>query len=52
LVEGKIQLDEVEKDGVKRLFVSVISDNVELIGNKSESPAGSNGLEESKDLPF
>jgi len=52
LVEGKIQLDEVEKDGVKRLFVSVISDNVELIGNKSESPAASNGLEDNKDLPF
>jgi single-strand DNA-binding protein len=52
LVEGKIQLDEVEKDGVKRLFVSVISDNVELIGGKSDSPAASNGLEDSKDSPF
>jgi single-strand DNA-binding protein len=53
LVEGKIQLDEVEKDGVKRLFVSVISDNVELIGGRAESPAADNGLEPQKgDLPF
>jgi single-strand DNA-binding protein len=52
LVEGKIQLDEVEKEGMKRLFVSVVADNVELIGGKSESPAESNGLEQEKDLPF
>ena len=53
LVEGKIQLDEVEKDGVKRLFVSVISDNVELIGGKAEAAAADNGLEPQKgDLPF
>jgi single-strand DNA-binding protein len=52
LVEGKIQLDEVEKDGVKRLFVSVIADNVELIGGKTDAPAESNGLEQDKDLPF
>lgn len=52
LVEGKIQLDEVEKDGVKRLFVSVIADNVELIGNKSESAGASNGLGDSTDSPF
>ena len=53
LVDGKIQLEEVEKDGVKRLFVSIISDNVELIGAKSDSQAQSNGLDDPKDgLPF
>jgi single-strand DNA-binding protein len=49
LVEGKIQMDEVEKDGVKRLFVSIISDSIELLSStdkvKSEQP-------EDTGLPF
>jgi single-strand DNA-binding protein len=54
LVEGKIQMDEVaDKEGVKRLFVSVIAENIELLSAKTEAqPAVANGLEESTGLPF
>jgi single-strand DNA-binding protein len=59
LVEGKIQMEEyTDKDNQKRLFVSIISDNIEILSSDKsaqtakndllDSPAGNN----SDDSPF
>jgi single-strand DNA-binding protein len=59
LVEGKIQMEEyTDKDNQKKLFVSIISDNIEILSSDKsaqtakndlmDSPAGNN----SDDLPF
>lgn len=38
-VEGHLQQDRWEKDGQKYSRVSIVADNVQLLGNKSESDA-------------
>ena len=38
-VEGHLKQDRWEKDGQKQSRVSIIADNVQLLGNKSESGA-------------
>jgi single-strand DNA-binding protein len=59
LVEGKIQMEEyTDKDNQKKLFVSIISDNIEILSSDKsaqtakndllDSPAGNN----SDDSPF
>jgi single-strand DNA-binding protein len=59
LVEGKIQMEEyTDKENQKRLFVSIISDNIEILS----SPGGGNApakndlldapSQNSGDLPF
>lgn len=58
LVEGKIQMEEyTDKDKQKRLFVSIISDNIEILSSDKKSDAPKNDLlepltEASGDLPF
>lgn len=54
LVDGKIDMKEIaDKDGVKRLFVSIISDTIEILSPKADSAAKNNALEpENEDLPF
>lgn len=36
-VEGRIQYQKIEKDGVKHTFTKIIADNVTFIGGKDES---------------
>jgi single-strand DNA-binding protein len=57
LVEGKIQMEEyTDKEKQKRLFVSIISDNIEILSSKEGSKEEpKNDLLEPKsgeDLPF
>lgn len=57
LVEGKIEMKEVaDKEGVKKLYVSVISDNIEILSSKNESAVKNSALEpaaeSNEDLPF
>lgn len=59
LVEGKIQMEEyTDKDKQKRLFVSIISDNIEILSSDKSAQAPKNDLldvlpaEPSGDLPF
>lgn len=58
LVEGKIQMDEyTDKDKQKRLFVSIISDNIEILSSDKKSDAPKNDLLDATpvsdaDLPF
>lgn len=56
LVEGKIQMEEyTDKDKQKRLFVSIISDNIEILSSAGgEKQAPKNDLLDtpSADLPF
>lgn len=42
-VEGHLQQDRWEKDGQKHSRVSIVADNVQLLGNKSESGAQDGG---------
>ena len=56
LVEGKIQMEEyTDKEKVKRLFVSIISDNIEILSSDKSASAPKNDLLEPQsgaDLPF
>jgi single-strand DNA-binding protein len=56
LVEGKIQIEEyTDKEKQKRLFVSIISDNIEILSSApgGNAPAKNDLLDEpSADLPF
>ena len=49
-VEGHLKQDRWEKDGQKMSRVSIIADNVQLLGGKSES-SGNNGNETPKFVP-
>jgi single-strand DNA-binding protein len=56
LVEGKIQMEEyTDKEKQKRLFVSIISDNIEILSSAGggNAPVKNDLLDEpSVDLPF
>lgn len=58
LVEGKIQMEEyTDKENQKKLFVSIISDNIEILSsNGGEKASAKNDLLDSPaasaDLPF
>jgi len=55
LVEGKIQMEEyTDKEKQKKLFVSIISDNIEILSSdRSAAPAKNDLLDETPaDLPF
>ena len=55
LVEGKIQMEEyTDKEKQKRLFVSIISDNIEILSSEKKSEEPANDLLEPKsdNLPF
>jgi single-strand DNA-binding protein len=55
LVEGKIQMEEyTDKENQKKLFVSIISDNIEILSSDKGSSASAKNdlLESSADLPF
>lgn len=59
LVEGKIQMEEyTDKDKQKRLFVSIISDNIEILSSDKSAQAPKNDLLDAApaadgvDLPF
>jgi len=58
LVEGKIQMEEyTDKENQKRLFVSIISDNIEILSSASgakEAPKNDllDSTTASADLPF
>jgi single-strand DNA-binding protein len=59
LVEGKIQMEEyTDKDNQKRLFVSIISDNIEILSSDKSAQTAKNDLldspaaNNSDDSPF
>jgi single-strand DNA-binding protein len=55
LVEGKIQMDEyTDKENQKKLFVSIISDNIEIISSAGGEKASAKNdlLDTPADLPF
>ena len=56
LVEGKIQMEEyTDKENQKKLFVSIISDNIEILSSDKKNETPTNDLltpQPSGDLPF
>ncbi len=60
-IEGKITTRSWESDGKKHYMTEIVADNIELLGNKSESKAneepsreesGSRGINDDDSLPF
>ncbi len=63
-IEGKITTRSWESDGQKHYMTEIVADNIELLGNKSESKAndpfeepskkesGSRGINDDESLPF
>ena len=60
-IEGKITTRSWESDGQKKYMTEIVADNIELLGNKSESKAaeepsreesGSRGINDDDPLPF
>lgn len=59
LLEGRIEVNVSDTDGVKTTFTNVVAEQVEFCGNKGQSTANTNSnnevtghMEDDDDLPF
>lgn len=55
IVEGRLKLEDYEKDGIKRTAIKIVANKIHLFGAKQEataSPATVTTEEEASELPF
>jgi single-strand DNA-binding protein len=51
-IEGRIQTDEVEKDGVKKYYTKVVAENITFLGSKADKSESAEKPSAEEDLPF
>jgi single-strand DNA-binding protein len=52
LIVGRLAINKYEKDGVKRESTTVVADELEFCGSKSDTGGGQQQPSEPDDLPF